>query len=285
MILSFHPCVIGDKNILCAGRDPDESDLKWIRAADAVILPQGCLKSLFEMASRHCAHVFPDYQARFAFPGKTGQAKLFHQCRACFPNTICFSSLAEYAAFTKQTGGLPEFDLPFVFKFDWGGESDNVLLIRSQKDLEAALGRAAAYEKTGQYGFLIQDYIPTENRSLRVVIIGAQKITYWRVQPDPSVFSTGFSKGAEIDLHSDPGLMQMGADMVADFCRKTNINLAGFDLIFSNAQNPRAYFLEINYFFGRTGLGGSNRFYQVLNFEINQWLKGIGLTSEVHMPY
>jgi ribosomal protein S6--L-glutamate ligase len=33
--------------------------------------------------------------------------------------------------------------------------------------------------------------------------------------------------------------------------------------------------LEINYFFGRIGLGGSETFYRILRKEIHKWLKGI----------
>ena len=72
MILSFHPCYEADSNILCAGRDPDEKDLAAIRAADAVILPQGCREALYLLARQNCSYVFPDYDARFQYPGKTG---------------------------------------------------------------------------------------------------------------------------------------------------------------------------------------------------------------------
>ena len=65
MILSFHPCFDADRNIICAGRDPDEKDLAAIRAADAVILPQGCREALYLLVRQNCPHVFPDYDARF----------------------------------------------------------------------------------------------------------------------------------------------------------------------------------------------------------------------------
>ena len=61
MILSFHPCYEGDKNIICAGRRPDEHDRAAMAQADAVILPQGCTRLLYEAARHHCLHVFPDY--------------------------------------------------------------------------------------------------------------------------------------------------------------------------------------------------------------------------------
>jgi ribosomal protein S6--L-glutamate ligase len=283
MILSFHPCFVGDQNIICAGRDPDARDLAWIKKADAVILPQGCHKSLYEMAADQCRHVFPDYKARFSFPGKIGQARLFKQVNAPFPETHSFLSLAEFDKFRSQTNNTPGLTFPFVFKFDWGGESDNVLLIESKNQLIEALRRAVEYEKTGQSGFLIQEFIPSANRSLRVAAIGTKRISYWRVQPDQNNFSTGVSKGAFIDKASDTHLQQAGIDMVDRFCDQTDINLAGFDIVFSDKSKPRGYFLEINYFFGRTGIGGSEKFYKMLNHEINLWLKRIGLTGSVSL--
>jgi ribosomal protein S6--L-glutamate ligase len=283
MILSFHPCFVGDQNIICAGRDPDDSDLAWIKKADAVILAQGCRKSLHEMAAKQCPHVFPDYKARFSFPGKIGQARLFKQINAPFPETYSFLSLADFDKFSSQSNNTPGLTFPFVFKFDWGGESDNVLLIESKNQLVEALRRAAEFEKTGQSGFLIQEFITSANRSLRVAAIGTKRISYWRVQPDQNNFSTGVSKGAVIDKASDPLLQQAGIDMVDRFCDQTDINFAGFDIVFSDESKPCGYFLEINYFFGRTGLGGSEKFYKLLNHEINLWLKRIELTGSVSL--
>ena len=73
MILSFHPCFEADINIICAGREPDHNDSAAMRSAAAVILPQGCREALYRMAKQNCAHVFPNYDARFEYPGKTGQ--------------------------------------------------------------------------------------------------------------------------------------------------------------------------------------------------------------------
>ena len=79
MILSFHPIYLGDQNRLCAGRDPDAADVAAIRQAAAVILPQACRRSLYEAARQHCPRVFPNYAARFAYPGKAGQVRLFQE--------------------------------------------------------------------------------------------------------------------------------------------------------------------------------------------------------------
>jgi ribosomal protein S6--L-glutamate ligase len=272
MILSFHPCVVADKNILCAGRDPDSTDLGLIKQADAVILPQGCRKTLYEMAKKNCPNVFPNYDARFAFPGKIGQTDLFKKFDVPFPKTKVFWSMKEFYEYAPSKEKLTGFDYPLVFKFDWGGESDNVFSINTQDQLSKALKQAAEFEKTGQFGFLIQEFIPTANRSLRVVVIGQKQISYWRVQPDEKNFSTGISKGAIIDAESDQNLQQSGKDMVRDFCTQTGINLAGFDLMFPEyAKQWNPLFLEINYFFGRSGLGGSEKFYELLNTEIIKW--------------
>lgn len=287
MILSYHPCFVGDQNLLCAGREPDETDRAAIGSADAVILPQGCVPALYNMATRHCTHVFPNYEKRLAYPGKIGQARLFREFNAKHPQTTTFSSLSSMDDDPVRTGGaaLPTgFCWPIVFKFDWGGEGDNVMRIDTNEDLRAAIERAAVYEKSGQKGFLIQEYIATAGRSLRVVVIGRRLTAYWRIQPDEAVFSAGISKGAVIDATSDPELLEIGMDRVRRFCDRTGINLAGFDLLFADRpddarkdKDMEPYFLEINYFFGRTGLGGSLRFYELLCAEITAWLRRRGL--------
>ena len=81
MILSFHPLFEADQNRLCAGRDPGKEELEAIRRADAVILPQGCRESLYFMARKACPHIFPNYDARFAYPEKIGQVQLFQENR------------------------------------------------------------------------------------------------------------------------------------------------------------------------------------------------------------
>ena len=121
MILSFHPCFEGDQNLICAGRSPGSEDLRAIKTADAVILPQGCYRSLYEMARDNCPHVFPNYDARFRYPGKIGQIELFRKTNAPHPRTIVYETVDTlFDANTNQIKNV-DFDFPFVFKFDWGG--------------------------------------------------------------------------------------------------------------------------------------------------------------------
>jgi len=273
MIVSFHPLFEADKNILCAGREPGADDLAAVKAAEAVILPQGCRQSLYEMARDNCRHVFPDYDTRFNYPGKIGQMRLFQKNGTAHPHAETYASLAD---FRRQYGDDSKdiaFELPYVFKFDWGGEGETVYLINSRKDLETVLQKAADFERSGQKGFLLQEYVPTEGKTLRVVIIGRTLISYWRIQENTEAFLSGVSRGARIDAAFEPERQNVAKVFVKNLCNKTGINLAGFDVIFAPVKEYiKPLMLEINYFFGRRGLGGSDAFYEILKKEIHNWL-------------
>jgi ribosomal protein S6--L-glutamate ligase len=272
MILSFHPCFEADENRLCAGRLPDDNDLALIRSADAVVLPQGCSKELYWMVSRNCARFFPDYSARFAYPGKLGQARLFQETGACHPDTLIFERFSDYLKYRQNNACFPP-SCPFVLKMDWGGEGDNVHLIASEDELERCLSQVKAYEATGQQGFLIQRYIPSGFRSLRIVVIYRRYESYWRSHDNPGNFCASLSKGARMDRVSDPRLQQVAVQAVREFCARTHINLAGFDILFSSEEEqPVPLFLEINYFFGRRGIGGSEAYYALLVEQIHRWI-------------
>jgi ribosomal protein S6--L-glutamate ligase len=278
MILSYHPCFEADKNILCAGREPCAEDLAAIKAARAVILPQGCRQSLYQMVHDNCKHVFPNFDSRFKYGGKIDQVRLFQEKNVPHPKTEIYLNID---AFAGHYGGFPEkpaFDFPFVFKFDWGGEGYQVYLIQSASEFQDILQTAGDYENSGHFGFIIQEYISCNNRSLRVVVIGQSVISYWRVQSNTRSFCSNLTRGSVIDAHSDPDLQALAVKGVKEFCSRTGINLAGFDLLFSSRNRQKIpLFLEINYYFGRRGLGGSQRFYEILIAEIEQWIDRIGL--------
>ena len=268
MILSFHPIIPGDKNIICAGRDPGEAELTAIKAARAVILPQGCRESLYRMAKENTRHIFPDYDTRFRYPGKIGQAEMFRAFSATFPSTLAFPSVRAW----KDRGGQPVFGFPLVVKSDWGGEGSGVRLIRDQTGLDDAINKVLAAENGGDFGFLLQEYVPCSSRSLRVVVIHRALVSYWRVGRPGEPLMGGLSQGADIDFHKDPLLVAIAEGLVRDFCGKTGINLAGFDLIFpENGGGP--LFLEVNWFFGRRGLGGSTGYYKILEKNVRAWIR------------
>lgn len=279
MILSFHPCYVAHENRLCAGRNPDETDLQLMRSAEAVILPQGCRRTLFEAARQSCTRIFPDYTARFAWPDKTGQSRMFLHFQAPHPKTAVFDSLADLDYKCKSDPSLAGFDFPFVFKYNGPGEGANVWLVKEPQTFFRLLNQAAAWEKTGQYGFVLQQYIQTQGRSLRVAVIGNTIVSYWRIQQFSESFHASAAHGARLDHTAFAGRRAAAEKQVRRFCTQAGINLAGFDLIFSEThpEDKRGLFLEVNYFFGRRGLGGSEKFYSLLCAEIDNWLKQTGL--------
>ena len=269
MILSFHPIIEADENRICAGRDPGDEELAAIRRADAVILPQGCRESLYRMARANCAHIFPNLDVRFDHPGKRGQIRLFREYGIAHPPTALYDTLADYHS------RAPEIELSAVVKLDWGGQGDTIFRAADQHEMQAALDRVRACERTGQTGFLVQAYVLTRQRALRVTVIGRRLISYWRIMPTENRFGCSVAAGARIDFESDPALTAAAQEVVIDFCNRSGLQLAGFDFIFDTRRLAEGriepLMLEINYFFGRTGLGGSEAYYQILTQAVGAW--------------
>ncbi len=274
MILSYHPVIEGDVNRLCAGREPDEEDRRWFRRARAAILPQGCPESLYRLAVSCCRFVFPDYRTRFRFPGKIGDIRLFRLLGLPHPRSSLFGSVS-----VCPKSWLQELSYPVVMKSSHGGEGNLVFPVGSFEEALSALEVFSGLEKSGFFGFLVQEFIPTDSRDLRVVVLGEDLISYWRVQKNPENFYHNTAMGAEIDPHRDPELQAMGRDWVRILCKKTGINLAGIDLLFplsrEGSPGKTPLFLEINYYFGRKGLGGSERYYELLRKAVDHWLKSL----------
>ena len=59
---------------------------------------------------------------------------------------------------------------------------------------------------------------------------------------------------------------------VEGFCRRAGIHVAGLDILFDRKGPGTPLFLEINYYFGRRGLGGSLRFYDLFEQAADRWL-------------
>ncbi len=275
MILSFHPIIEADENIICAGREAGPEDLAAIQRAEAVILPQGCRKSLYRMARNNCPDIFPNLDVSFDYPGKRGQIRLFRELDVAHPPTDLYESLDHYHRST------PTVSLPAVIKLDWGGQGDTIFKATDPHELDKALRRVSACEQTGQTGFLVQDFIPTRHRSLRVTIVGQRQFAYWRIMPTADSFGASVAAGARIDHDADPPLVNAARKVVRTFCQRTQLQLAGFDFLFDRRQlklgRIEPLMLEINYFFGRTGLGGSEAYYHILTQEVDDWLAGLGL--------
>ncbi len=274
MILSFHPFFSGDRYINCAGRRLTDADIEAMQAAWAIILPQACPRPLYEAARQHCPRVFPDFSTKFDYPGKVGQIALFRRTGTPHPETWIYRSTEDFYREHGRQWDRALFRFPLIFKDNWSDEGYGVVLLNSQEDLVSALKQAAAEEKSGWTGFLLQRCIDTRRMVLRVVVIYKRFFSYWRIGRENNDIRVNLAQQADIDTAVYPRLQEKGRNAVRRFCRLTGLNLAGLDLVFPGldaASGP--LFLEINYYFGRRGLGGSDRFYQLLIPGIAQWIE------------
>ncbi len=261
-VLSFHPCIKADINILSAGRPLSKAQKDLVKKARAIILPQGCKGELYWFCRLHCKHVFPNYDYRFPGKGKVGDALVFKLFGMPYPPTYIYFNIEAFYKMHPSLKGIP-FSYPFLLKGDYGGEGSMVFLIKNDHDLKEKLALLGKNE-----GFVLQKYIPTD-RDLRVVIIGKRRFYYWRIQRDKNEWQTNIRKGAVIDHEVSKAIKDELNNLLERFCKVTGINLAAIDVLYSK---NRPFFLEINYYFGRRGLGGSERFYQLLNQAIEEWL-------------
>jgi len=269
-IISMHPVIAGDVFYWDRGVW-DEKLSREIQEARAVILPQTVERELYCLCKKLCPFVFPNYDLRFKWEGKVGDTLAFWAFNIKHPQTLIFprveTLLGDHPDMDLKVPELPRF--PFVLKGARGGEGAQVWLIKSSTELQERMQTLLQFELKGSSGFVIQEYLPELERDLRVVVIGNRVVSYWR---KASGFLHNIAKGGEVDADSDPDLQAVGREKVRQFCHRSGINLAAFDLVFPSGE-AEPFFLEINYTFGRTGLGGSENFYKLLQHAVKQWLQ------------
>jgi len=276
MILSFHPCFAADTQIILADRTLGADDLRLIREAHAIILPQSCSRQLYQACKSYSALLFPNYDMKFEYPGKIGQSLLIRKLGCPQPETMTWPSVEVFRNRIGQKQVFPH-PVPFLIKEDWGHEADGVHLIRDEKALNSALERIILLERSGQQGFITQGWIASEGNVLRAVILGKKIITYWKRPDQPDGVITTISRGARIDELWRPDLQAKGEVQAQRLSASTGINLAAIDYVFSLSDpDPQPLFLEINYYFGRRGLGGSLQYYRLLYRAIQEWLSENG---------
>ena len=172
MILSFHPCIDADANLIVAGRAPGSEEEELIKRADAVILPQGVRQDLYDLSLRYCSRVFPNYDHRFRHPGKIGDALLFRKVGIPHPKTFIFSSVGDYLKRFPPEGSHFPSSFPFILKGNYSGEGQMVFKIHDLEQLETYLEQFRAMENSGTQGFIIQQWIDHGGRDVRAAAGG-----------------------------------------------------------------------------------------------------------------
>lgn len=273
MILSFHPRVKGDINLRLTlkGLFSDE-ETRLLSSCRAAIVTQSIKAQQYLVCKDYCFDLFPDYTYRFGFEGKYGNIDLFRKFNAPHPETTRYESVEDFRFrhFKKQE---PTMSFPFVLKGDRGGGGWAVFLIQNKHDLMMQLDVLDDVRLHPTRRFIAQEYVSHGGRDLRVVVIGKISKAYWRCQLKPGEFRNNVGRGAVINCEIDPDLRDQGITCVEHFCSKSGINLAAFDVLFDRSQKlPKPLLSEINFLFGRKGIGGSPRFYELLNEGVRQWI-------------
>lgn len=280
MILSFHPCFDADIQMILGDRRVDSDILRHIEKADAIILPQACTQNLYDACIASSAQVFPNYEARIQYPGKIGQSRLFRDLDLPHPKTLPWESVKQFKNDDPDLKGISH-EIPFLIKEDQRHEAEGIFVVEDRKGLKEALDQLALRERSSIQGFVTQDYIPCEGNVLRAIIIGKRILTYWKRPDEPGQKITTISRGAIIDAEWQPDLQKKGRASARKLMEKTGVNLAAIDFVFPSAdQDPGPLFLEINYYFGRRGLGGTENYYRLLYEAIQNWLAEIGIDPQ-----
>jgi len=279
MIVSFHPCLVTDNQVILGSRSFGDRDRELMARADAVLLPQTCPEVLYRAAAAACDLVFPSYGPRFDSPGKVGQARLFLQSQVPHPRTRVWPSVRALRQAVEGSGQGPH-GLPFMVKTDLDHEGEGVRLVRDLGELQAVLDLFHLRVSPEGNGILTQECIPSGGNVLRAVILGSGLKTYWKRTHGRGGAISTISRGASIDHEWRPDLQEKGRVLAGDMRGRLGINLAAVDMVFPlDRENPEPLVLEINYSFGRRGLGGSEAYYRLLHEAVREWLREKGLDA------
>jgi ribosomal protein S6--L-glutamate ligase len=272
MILSFHPCFLADTQVILGDGFLNAHDHRHIEAADVIILPQTCPLELYQACEKTSALLFPNYEARFKYPGKIGQSRLFKELGLPHPKTKQWSSIKVFRDRHPKGAPFPR-EVPFVIKADKAHEAEGVYVIEDSSTLESALKAMERLEGSGLPGFVSQEWIETEGNVFRVVIMGKNLRSFWKRAEGSWGKVAAISRGAKIDENWRPDLQEKGKMQAQRLSSATGINLAAIDFVFPFSHpDPQPLFLEVNYSFGRQGLGGSQNFYLLLFAVLQEWL-------------
>jgi ribosomal protein S6--L-glutamate ligase len=201
---------------------------------------------------------------------------LFEKLKIPHPATKRWISVKKFRDTLKaESGSLHE--MPFFLKADKSHEGEGIHWVTDSNSLEKALG---SLEKGGSDKFVSQELISCGGNVLRAVVLHKRIVTYWKKPGTRDEVVTSVSRGSRVDKKWKPELQEKARAQALWICEKTGIDLAAFDFAFNLDQlDSQPYLLEINYSFGRKGLGGSLRYYRLLLKAIQEWLEDNGFDS------
>ncbi len=244
MIISFLPTFKGDVNFFQF--EPLEKEFfNFISEAKAIIFPPTISSELYFFAKNLGIPVFPEYTLRFLFPGKIGQILLLKTLKLPHPETILIPRLCGLEENPYERSLSLKF--PLVLKGNWGNEGSEVFLINNKAELKEVLKKVKSWERSGRFGFLLQEYIPAEFDA-RAVVIGEKIIIFFR----KGGFKKNLVQEGEIIPCPKRGLKKKVYELAQKVIKKTGFNLVAIDFLFKNNQPLVS---EFNFVFGRRAIG------------------------------
>lgn len=258
--VSLHHQIRLDENLPALGPlDADAAAL--IAGAAGVLMPKYGSPTRYHQVATIARSHFPRLTARYAYRGKARQTDLFRRLAIPHPRTTIYQTPGDAATALKtQPAPIPP---PFVLKGDSGGGGSAVFPIRSLDECMERLTRLPPNEPV-----LMQEWIENNGRDLRVVVMGRQVVSYFRVGGD--AFYNNVSKGARIDYELLPEAQEAGRRQASALARRLGIDLAAFDIMFP-ACGGEPLVVEINFLFGRKGLGGLKGYERMYRRAVHDW--------------
>jgi ribosomal protein S6--L-glutamate ligase len=258
--VSFRPTVPMEEN-LPPYSDPGEPAIaSLLQRATGVLLPQYVTQWRYHEITRNARAWFPRLDARFAYHGKTRQILLFRKTGVRHPQSRTYSTPGQlYQDFRAK--GSP-WGYPLVLKGDTGGGGSFVFPIYQCTDMSRYVERLPPDRPA-----LLQRWVEHGGKDLRVVVYGTHTVSYFRV--GEGQFYNNVCRGGRLDHAGWPHLQEKGSAAVLRLCGMAGIDVAGFDLMFPDDGEP--VFVEINYHFGRKGLGGTKGHQSHLLNAIHTW--------------
>jgi len=258
--VSFYPRIPLEENLSIFEPLVDRSTRILIKNAAGVLLPPYIPPWRYNDIKVLARNWFPRLESRFEYNGKIAQIWLFQQMGVRYPETLVFENCAQLMSHFAQFGSA--WGYPLVLKGDKGGGGNTVYSIHSPKEMPSLVARLPQHEPV-----LLQKMVDHGGKDLRVVIYGDRAISYFRV--GGGQFYNNVCRGGRIDHDLCPEKRGVGMQAVLDFSRRAAIDVAGFDLMFPDHGSP--LFIEINFHFGRKGLGGLSGHQKHLWHAVDQW--------------
>lgn len=262
--VSFYPRIPLDENVSIFEPLDDNNLGLMLRQAAGVLVPPYISPWRYHAITRLANSWFPRLDARFAYQGKIRQIDLFRRLGVRYPETHTFRDPATLVQYLQRFGAPWEY--PFVLKGDKGGGGSTVYPIYRPSDISRHIVKLPAAEP-----LLLQKWVKHGGKDLRVVVYGTQAISYFRV--GGGQFYNNVCRGSRIDHDLCPEQRRGGILATLEFCRKAFIDIAGFDLMFPDNHQP--VFIEINFHFGRKGLGGRSGHQKKVEQAVKQWRANI----------